>query len=127
MRDLSRLGSIIKRRKLMFIWMSFVIALSGDLIYKIFYVSLSPTLRFESFVFYIGMLMFMSFPLGTASIIILFILYNLLPINMHIDTENIMAVIICTITSTICFYIQWFWVFPRIKTYLIKLAKERLK
>ncbi|MDO4430686.1 MAG: hypothetical protein Q4B95_05235 [Lonepinella koalarum] len=124
MKTLSRLGSIIKRRKLMFIWMSFVIALSGDLIYKIFYVSLSPTLRFESFIFYIGCLTFFSFPLGTIMTVLSIILFSLLDNVLNIELGDIFSVILATTITTICFYIQWYILWPKLRGVLLKYYKS---
>src|SRR3712207_3865907 len=108
MKALSRLGSIIKKRKLIFIWLSFVIALSGDLIYKLFYVSFSPMLRFESFIFYVGCLTFFCFPLGTIMTVLIMILFSLLDNILNIEFGDIFSVILATIITTICFYIQWY-------------------
>lgn len=123
MKALFRLGSILKRRKLMLMWMFCVIALSGDLIYKIFYVSHSPTLRFESFIFYIGCLMFFSFPLGTIMTVLIIVLFSLLDNILNIELGDVFSVVLATIIATICFYIQWYIFWPKLRRVLLKYYK----
>ena len=106
----------MKKFFLIILWCLLVIYFSCNLIKNTSNVD-NPTL-WESHLFYILMLGFFSFPLGS-----IFIIISLIAISfVQIDISNMLISIYLSIISTFGFYIQWYKIYPILKEYI----KDRL-
>ena len=80
----------------------------------------NPTLEFEAYLFYVTILVMLSFPLGSFINLILLIAYHIINPVLSIKLENIIFSILVTIISSISFYYQWYVLFPKLRNRFIK-------
>lgn len=112
--------NVIRKYKLMLLWTTLVIYLLFDLNNDLSIIY-SETLRWEAYLFYFLILMYLSFPLGMFLNIIFIIIFNLLDLAISIEYLNKIDILITTLCCSIGFYIQWYILFPK----LIKFINRR--
>ena len=86
--------------------------------YHVFYNFLTFSL------FYIIILVILSFPLGSFANLILLIAYHIINPVLSIKLENIIFSILVTIISSISFYYQWYVLFPKLSSKFIKFKNN---
>lgn len=83
----------------------------------------NPALEFEAGIFYLGMLMLLSFPLGTISFFLCFLVLSFIPLNLPHNVSNILDAILASVIATTAFYYQWYVLFPKLKRKFFKEKK----
>jgi len=108
----------MRKYKLMIAWFIAVIALIANLIHSLQTYTMD-IYYFESYLSYILMLGLFSFPLGAVGITIVLLMMSL--VSAPIDVANIMTTIVATLVTSLCFYWQWYKLWPRFKTWWDRL------
>lgn len=103
-----------KRHIPMIIWGILVVMLASHLWNSLMNTD-NPTLEFEAGIFYLGMLMLLSFPLGTISLILCSIVFSVIPLNLPHNISYTLDVILAAVIATAAFYYQWYILFPKLK------------
>lgn len=112
-----------KRNFPILLWIITLIVLVSHLLISIFKTD-NPTLEFEAYLFYVIILVFLSFPLGSFANLILLIAYHIINPVLSIELENIIFSVLITIVSSISFYYQWYVLFPKLRNRFIKFKNN---
>lgn len=111
-----------KRKFPILLWIITLVVLVCNLFISLFNTD-NPTLEFEAYLFYVTILVILSFPLGSFTNLILLIAYHIINPVLSIKLENIIFSILVTIISSISFYYQWYVLFPKLRSKFIKFKK----
>ena len=111
-----------KRKFPILLWIITLVVLVCNLFISLFNTD-NPTLEFEAYLFYVTILVILSFPLGSFANLILLIAYHIINLVLSIKLENIIFSILVTIISSISFYYQWYVLFPKLRSKFIKFKK----
>ena len=112
-----------KRKFPILLWIITLVVLVCNLFISLFNTD-NPTLEFEAYLFYIIILVILSFPLGSFVNLILLIVYHIINPVLSIKLENIIFSILVTIISSISFYYQWYVLFPKLSSKFIKFKNN---
>lgn len=107
-----------KRNFPILLWIITLIVLVSHLLISVFKTD-NPTLEVEAYLFYVIILVFLSFPLGSFANLILLIAYHIINPVLSIELENIIFSVLITIVSSISFYYQWYVLFPKLRNRFI--------
>lgn len=112
-----------KRNLPIILWIIILVVLVCNLFISLFNTD-NPTLEFEAYLFYVTILVILSFPLGSFANLILLIVYHIINPVLSIELENIIFSILVTIVSSISFYYQWYILFPKLRNRFIKFKNN---
>lgn len=114
---------IIRKRHIPMIIWGILVAMLANHLWSSLINTNNPTLEFEAYIFYVGILMLLSFPLGTIGLFLCFIVFSFIPLNLPHNVSNILDATLATVIATAAFYYQWYILFPKLKRKFLKRKK----